>query len=252
MPDARPIGERLAVCTHAILTNPRHNLAVRVLVVEDDLVIAEQLAGALRSDGHMVDVANDGEEGLFQAQIGAHALIVLDVMLPGRDGWSICAALRREKNPVPILMLTARDSIEDRVRGLEEGADDYLPKPFDVREFLARAHALLRRGKIHKSGSIVIGDLEIDTAAHSATRAGVSLGLTQREYTLLEALARNEGRTLTRSVILETIWGNEDATDNAVSFHVASLRKKVDAAHDRKLIHTVHGIGYVLRADGGS
>ncbi|MFZ4506123.1 MAG: response regulator transcription factor [Fimbriimonas sp.] len=223
---------------------------MRVLVVEDDLVIAEHLADALRGDGHHVDVAHDGEEGLLQAEIGAHALIVLDIMLPGRDGWSICAALRKQKNPVPILMLTARDSVDDRVRGLEEGADDYLPKPFDVREFLARARALLRRNKLHKSGVISVADLEIDTVSHQATRQGQLLPLTPREYSLLEALARNEGRTLTRAMILETVWGNEECYDNTVSFHVASLRKKVDAAFEQKLIHTVHGIGYVLKSPG--
>jgi two-component system copper resistance phosphate regulon response regulator CusR len=222
------------------------------LVVEDDEVIAKQIAAVLERERFTVEIAPDGEEGLDLAMIGGYGAIVLDIMLPKRDGWSICSELRRERQTVPILMLTARDSIDDRIKGLTGGADDYLPKPFDVRELVARLHALLRRDKIHRTGIIHIADLEIDTNAHRATRAGQSLDLTPREFSLLEALARNEGRTLTRSVILESVWNNEESLDNTVNFHVASLRKKVDAPFPTNLVHTVHGIGYVLRpeADG--
>jgi DNA-binding response OmpR family regulator len=144
-------------------------------------------------------------------------------------------------------MLTARDEIEDKVRGLEEGADDYLAKPFDVRELMARVRALLRRESSHRTGRIQIADLEIDTVGLQAYRQGVSLNLTPREFQLLEALARHEGRTLTRTWIMETVWGNEDLYENTVNFHVASLRRKVDQDSLPKLIHTVHGIGYMLK-----
>jgi DNA-binding response OmpR family regulator len=221
---------------------------VRVLVVEDDAVIARQIASVLEREHLTVDIASDGEEGLNQAYIGGYGLIVLDIMLPKRDGWSVCADLRRNKETVPILMLTARDSVDDRIKGLEGGADDYLPKPFDVREFVARVKALLRRDKVHRTGIIQIVDLEIDTNAHTVKRAGQEIDLTPREFSLLEALARNQGRTLTRTIILDSIWNNEESLENTVNFHVASLRKKVDAPFETKLIQTVHGIGYVLRS----
>src|SRR5437763_1178090 len=175
-------------------------------------------------------------------------------LVPGtgsRDGWSVCEALRIRRNPVPILMLTARGAVEDRVRGLNTGADDYLPKPFDFNELLARVRALLRRDQIHKSGSLQIADLEIDSTTRQVRRGGRELVLTPREFSLLEALARNEGRTLTREHILERVWGDDESYSNTVSFHVASLRKKVDTEDAVKLIHTVHGIGYVLRNPEG-
>jgi len=222
---------------------------MRILVVEDDLVIASQLASALERDGFSTDVARDGDLGLDRALGGEYALILLDIMLPKRDGWSVCEELRKEKVTTPILMLTARDSVDDRVKGLRGGADDYLPKPFDVRELLARVHALLRRDKIHRSGQIKVADLEIDTNSHKVSRSGVAVDLTPREFALLEALARNEGRTITRQTILETIWDSGERLENTVNFHITSLRKKVDAGHSVKLIQTVHGIGYVLRPE---
>lgn len=218
-------------------------------MVEDDKVIASQIAKALERENFKVEVATDGEEGLDLALIGGYDLVLLDIMLPKRDGWSICSELRREKQTVPILMLTARDSVDDRIRGLEGGADDSLPKPFDVRELIARINALLRRDKVHKTGSISIADLEIDTKGKTVKRGGKAINLTPREFELLEALARNEGRTLTRPAILENVWNNEESLENTVNFHLASLRKKVDEPFELKLIHTVHGIGYVLRVD---
>lgn len=221
---------------------------MRILLVEDDLVIAEQIARTLERERFKVDTVRDGVEAEGKGYDSAYNLIILDVMLPGRDGWTVCENLRRAKVRTPILMLTARDSVEDRIRGLEGGADDYLPKPFDVRELMARMKALLRRDQVHKTGVLAIADLEIDTGARTVTRSGQLIKLTRREYDLLEALAKNEGRTLTREAILERIWNNEESQLNTVNFHVASLRKKVDADFEPKLIQTVHGIGYVLRA----
>ncbi|MEZ0325214.1 MAG: response regulator transcription factor [Fimbriimonas sp.] len=220
---------------------------MRVLLVEDDEVIAEQIAGALQRERYVVDVALDGEGGSDMAAMNTYGLVVLDIMLPKKDGWAICSEIRRRRDAVPVLMLTARDSVDDRIKGLEGGADDYLPKPFDIRELLARVRALLRRDKVHRTGVIRVADLEIDANAHKASRAGQDLKLTPREFALLEALARNEGRTLTRQVILESVWNNEESLENSVNFHVTSLRRKVDAPFETKLIHTVHGIGYVLR-----
>ncbi len=224
---------------------------MRVLLVEDDKVIAGQIALALERENFKVEVAHDGETGLDLALIGGFDLILLDIMLPSRNGWSVCEELRKHRDSVPILMLTARDTVDDRVRGLTGGADDYLPKPFDVRELIARVQALLRRDKVHKTGTIVIADLEIDTTGKTVKRRGKTIDLTPREFDLLEALARNEGRTLTRPVILESVWNDEDSLENTVNFHVVSLRKKIDDAFRPKLIHTVHGIGYVLRVEGG-
>lgn len=220
---------------------------MRVLLVEDDAVIADQIAAALRREGFQVDVAGDGDRAIDLAILKTYGLLVLDVMLPGRDGWSVCRTARKMGIDAPILMLTARDAVEDRVKGLEGGADDYLVKPFDVRELLARIHALLRRDAVHRTGAIEIDDLVIDAKAHTVRRGGHALNLTPREFSLLEALARNEGRTLTREVILESVWGAEDSLDNTVNFHITSLRKKVDTPDRTKLIHTVHGLGYVLR-----
>ena len=223
---------------------------MRILVIEDDLVIAEQLTRSLEREKFVVDLFRNGREGEEAVFRESYALIILDIMLPERDGWTICENMRRAKITAPILMLTARDSIDDRIKGLQGGADDYLPKPFDVRELIARIYALTRRDKMNKTGMISIADLEIDTIGHVVKRSGQSIKLTPREFSLLEALARNEGRTLTRDVILESIWDEEESLLNSVNFHVASLRKKIDADHPVKLIQTVHGIGYSLRAGG--
>jgi len=214
--------------------------------VEDDHVIARELASTFEREGWQVENAADGVEAL-EAASSAPDLIVLDVMLPSLDGWAVCEELRRRRCRAPILMLTARDSVDDRVRGLEGGADDYLPKPFDVRELLARIRALMRRDKVHRTGIIHVADLVIDSRSRQVRRAGQEIHLTPREFSLLEALARNEGRTLTREVILESVWSNEESLENTVNFHVTSLRRKIDANFEPKLIHTVHGFGYVLR-----
>ena len=222
---------------------------MRILLVEDDTVVAEQIQAALQQEHFSVDRAADGESALEQARDpGSYALILLDVTLPGRDGLGVCEVIRARRDPVPILMLTPRDRVEDRVRGLESGADDILPKPFDFKELLARIRALLRRDRIHKSRVIRIADLEIETLARRVRRASREISLTPHEYALLEALATHEGRTLTREIILERVWGSDDTYSNTVDVHIASLRKKIDTGPAAKLIHTVHGIGYVLRA----
>lgn len=220
---------------------------MRILVVEDDDVIGEQLAKALTKEGYQVELAYDGEEGLRMAIEREPAVIVLDLMLPKMDGFGVCEALRKRRNKVPILMLTARDQIQDKVRGLDYGADDYLAKPFDFSELAARIRALLRRDKSIRSGLLEIADLSINPSAKTVTRGGEFLHLTPREYSLLEALAQNEGRVLTREVIVDRIWGDEESLSNTVNFHVTSLRKKIDSGREGSLIETVHGFGYRLR-----
>jgi two-component system copper resistance phosphate regulon response regulator CusR len=182
------------------------------------------------------------------AQDGLYGLVILDIMLPGRDGWQVCQMLRASGNRVPILMLTARDAVGDKVKGLDLGADDYLPKPFDFQELLARVRALLRRDRLHRARVIKVADLTIDTAARRVTRSGAEIGLSQREYDLLEALAANESRVLTREAIQERVWMDDESYSNTVDVYIGMLRKKIDAGHEAKLIQTVRGVGYTLRA----
>jgi two-component system copper resistance phosphate regulon response regulator CusR len=221
---------------------------MRILLVEDEKAIASVIRRGLEAARFEVDVASDGEEGLALALEREHAVIILDLMLPKRDGWSVCEELRARRMVTPILMLTARDGAQDKVRGLEMGADDYLAKPFDFSELVARVRALLRRDKIHRTRVIRIADLEIDTVAGTVRREGKELHLTRREFTLLEALAANEGRVLTREAILDRVWMDEESYSNTVDVHIGLLRKKVDAGRAVRLIHTVHGVGYTLRA----
>jgi len=220
---------------------------MRVLVVEDEPRIAETIKQTLEEEHLLVDVAYDGAAGLRLASERQYSMIVLDLMLPGVDGWTICRELRARRDTTPVLMLTARDTVQDRVQGLQMGADDYLIKPFDVRELRARVHAVLRRSAVHKTPVIRVADLVLDTSARTVTRGGNKLTLTGREYLLLEALARNEGRVLTREVILERVWMGEGAYSNTVDVHIWLLRKKIDEEHPIKLIQTIRGFGYVLR-----
>ena len=219
---------------------------MRILLVEDEVPIAEVVARGLTQAGYSVEIAATGRAGLEKAETGLYALILLDIMLPGLDGWEICERLRAQKITTPILMLTARDAVSDRVRGLETGADDYLPKPFDFAELLARIRALLRRDRLHKTSVIHVGDLTIDTSLRHVARAGKEITLTPREYSLLEALAGHEGQTLTREVILERVWLDEESYSNTVDAYIHLLRRKLDAEHPVKLLHTVHGVGYRL------
>lgn len=218
-----------------------------ILLVEDEAAIAAVVRQGLEQARYVVETAADGPSGLELALEERHSLIILDIMLPGMDGFAVCKALRARRITTPILMLTARDEVEDRVAGLEIGADDYLPKPFAFAELLARVQALLRRDKVHKSRVIRIADLEIDTRLRRVSRAGRDVGLTPREYDLLEALAAHEGRTLTRDAILERIWQDEESYSNTVDVHVMALRRKIDAGQAVKLIQTVYGVGYVLK-----
>jgi DNA-binding response OmpR family regulator len=225
---------------------------MRLLLIEDDEFIASSLKRGLEKERYLVDMADNGAKGLDLALANAYAVIVLDIMLPGLDGWKLCEALRTERVLTPILMLTARDSIRDRVRGLELGADDYLSKPFDFAELLARIRALQRRDKVHKRRHLQIGHLEIDTAARRVLCAGREVALAPQEYLLLEALALNEGRVLSRDLIQTAVWGNDDSYSNIVDVHIGILRKKIDAGQSVKLIHTVNKLGYLLKRPDGT
>ena len=220
---------------------------MRILLVEDHADIAEFVQRGLREEHFEVTVRGDGEAGLQTAVDELFGLIILDVMLPTRDGFSICEELRRRWITTPILMLTARDTVADRVRGLEGGADDYLPKPFDFSELLARVQALLRRDRLHKGRRIVVGDMEIDTRTRRVVRGGREVPLREREYTLLEALATRAGQVLSREFIQEQVWQDDESVSNTVDVHMAQLRKKLDSAHQIKLIQTVYGQGYTLK-----
>jgi DNA-binding response OmpR family regulator len=220
---------------------------MKLLLIEDDIPNAAIIKRCLEEESYRVDVARDGLSGLRLAQESSYGVIILDLMLPGLDGWSVCEQLRQERILTPVLILTARGAIPDRVRGLEIGADDYLPKPFDFTELLARIRALERRDKVHKGRHIKIAHLEIDTGERRVTCDGSEVQLARQEYDLLEALALNEGRVLTRDAILSRIWRNEDSYSNSVDVHIGILRKKIDANRPVKLIQTVRGIGYVIR-----
>jgi DNA-binding response OmpR family regulator len=220
---------------------------MKILIVEDNQPIARMIERGLKTEGYDVLLAEDGKRGLDIATATNLSMIVLDVMLPKLDGFQVCQQLRDRGNRIPILMLTARDSVDDRVKGLDLGADDYLPKPFAFPELLARVRALLRRDKIHRTRVIKVADLSVDTKQRLVTRAGEAIPLSHREYELLEALAAHESRVLTREVILERVWMNDDTYSNTVDVYINMLRKKIDANHDVKLIHTIRGAGYTLR-----
>ncbi|HEY3414821.1 MAG TPA: response regulator transcription factor [Armatimonadota bacterium] len=225
---------------------------MRVLVIEDETAILRVVKRGLEQAGFVVDTAEDGRAGFDAAMEGVHALIVLDLMLPKMDGWTVCEELRRNCVQTPILMLTARGTVQDRVHGLDIGADDYLPKPFDFSELLARMRALLRRDKVHRSRVFQVADLEVDTGRRRVTRAGVEIMLSRREYDLLEALAANEGQVLTREIIQENVWGDDESYSNTVDVYIGLLRKKIDNGHADRLIHTVRGFGYALRRPEGT
>jgi two-component system copper resistance phosphate regulon response regulator CusR len=220
---------------------------MKILLIEDETAIAAVVKRGLEQAKYQVEVAADGARGLELALTENFGLILLDLMLPKLDGWQVCQELREQRCRTPILMLTARGQVLDRVKGLEMGADDYLAKPFEFIELLARVRALLRRDKVHKTRTFRVADLEIDTALHRVTRAGREIALSPREYTLLEALASHEGQVLTREAIQDRVWMDEEAYSNTVDVYIGMLRKKIDAESETKLIHTVRGAGYTLR-----
>ena len=221
---------------------------MRILLVEDNKRLSDSLRLSLEDNGYAVDVAYDGQEGEDLAEFTPYDTIILDVMLPKRDGIEVCRSLRRKRVQSPILMLTARDALEDRVLGLDSGADDYLVKPFEMDELMARLRALMRRESDDKSGLITIADLVLDPATHFVKRNGQSLDLTSREYELLEYLMRNPNRLITRQMAENHLW-SYDATvqSNVVDVYIRRLRRKVDDPFEVKLIETVRGSGYRMR-----
>lgn len=220
---------------------------MRILIVEDEVKTAAYLRKGLSEGGYVVDSAIDGEEGLHLSQTGNYDLVILDVMLPRRDGWSVIAELRRAGKQTPVLFLTARDEVNDRVKGLDLGADDYLVKPFAFSELLARVHSVMRRGPSRPMEALRIADLEIDFPRRKVTRDGKRIDLTAKEFDLLSLLARRAGEILSRTIIAEQVWDmNFDSDTNVVDVAVRRLRQKIDEPFAKKLVHTVRGVGYVL------
>jgi len=222
-------------------------LIMRILIIEDEIKAAEYLRKGFTENSFVADVANDGEDGLHLALTGEYDLIILDVGLPERSGWSVISELRRKEKEIPVLFLTARDAVEDRIKGLELGADDYLVKPFVFSELLARVRTILRRGPLRQPDVLAIGDLVVDLVRHKATRANQRLDLTPKEFALLSLLARRAGEVVSRTLIAEQVWDmNFDSDTNVVDVAVRRLRSKVDDPYDTKLIHKLRGVGYVL------
>jgi two-component system OmpR family response regulator len=222
---------------------------MRLLVVEDDTKLARALERGLQREGYAVDLAETGDDALSQASENDYDAVVLDVMLPGRDGFSVCRAMRSSERWAPVLMLTARDQVGDRIRGLDAGADDYLVKPFDFGELLARLRALIRRGPSERAPVLEVGDLHIDPAARVVTRAGREIELTVREFALLQFLAQRAGEVVSREQLLEHVWDStEEGSTNVVDVYIGYLRNKVDRPFRGKMIRTVRGIGFMLEA----
>lgn len=223
---------------------------MRILIVEDEAKVARALQEGLTAEQYDCAVAHTGEEAFFRLSAEPFDLVLLDLMLPGRDGLEILSALRRQGLDLPVLVLTARDTVEDRVRGLDSGADDYLTKPFAFPELVARLRALSRRGRSDQALKLAAADLEMDVAGRTARRAGEDLDLTQREFALLEYLLRNQGRIVSREMLARDVWqetGRATPLDNVIDVHIARLRKKVDQGADHKLIHTVRGVGFIIK-----
>jgi DNA-binding response OmpR family regulator len=227
-----------------------YDFDMRVLLVEDDSGIAHFVAKGLREQSYAVDVSANGEEALYQVAINTYDLVILDVMIPAPNGFAVCKELRRTGHRMPVLMLTARDAVEDRVEGLDCGADDYLTKPFEFRELLARLRALLRRPSALQSPTLSVADLIVDTAGQAVSRGGRFISLTAKEYALVEFLVRNAGRVVGRAEIAEHVWDEEfDPFSNLIEVYVNRVRRKIDTKGFKPLLHTRRGAGYVLSPD---
>ncbi len=226
---------------------------MRILLVEDEVKLAEALRRGLEAERYTVEVAHTGEDGFFLVHERPFDLVLLDIMLPGRDGLEILGALRRRGITTPVLLLTSKDAIEDRVTGLDAGADDYLVKPFALPELLARMRALLRRGKPEAPLKMQVGDLELDSTTRLVVRGGRTVDLTAREFELLEYLLRHQGNVVSREMLARDVWKESSRftpLDNVIDVHVARLRRKVDDQFPEKLVHTVRGVGFVVRCGG--
>jgi heavy metal response regulator len=223
---------------------------MRILVIEDEKKIADFIKRGLKEEGYAVDSAYDGEQGLFLAKTNEYDLILLDLMLPKMDGQSLFKELRKGKIFSPVIMLTAKDAVKDKVAGLDLGADDYMTKPFAFEELLARMRAVLRNREGADSKTLEVEDLVLDLSTHKATRSGKEIILTAKEYALLEYLMRNAGAIVTRTMISEHVWDiNFDTFTNVIDVYINYLRNKIDTGHKKKLIHTVRGRGYVLKVN---
>lgn len=225
---------------------------MRILVVEDELKVANALREGLEGEAYDVSIAHSGEDGYFQLNSESFDLVVLDVMLPGRSGIQILETIRRQGNKVPVLLLTAKDTVDDRVRGLDAGADDYLVKPFAFAELCARVRALLRRSKPDAAQILRIQDLEMDVLARSVKRGGRPIDLTTREFELLEYLLRHQGEVVSREMLARDVWkepGRPTPLDNVIDVHMVRLRRKVDEGFEPRLVQTVRGVGFTLRTD---
>ncbi|MDD3906306.1 MAG: response regulator transcription factor [Candidatus Omnitrophica bacterium] len=222
---------------------------MRILVIEDEKKIADFIKRGLKEEGYAVDTAGDGENGLFLAKTNNYDLILLDLLLPKLDGIQVCKVLREEKIPSPIIMLTAKDAVKDKVTGLDAGADDYLTKPFAFEELLARIRAILRKkSEVQEETKLHVADLLFDLHTHKVTRSGKEIELTSKEYALLEYLMRNAGKVVTRTMISEHVWDIDfDTFTNVIDVYINYLRNKVDSGAKKKLIHTVRGRGYILK-----
>lgn len=222
---------------------------MRLLVVEDERRLANIIKKGLEEEGFAVDVAYDGEEGQYLAESETYDLIVLDIMLPKIDGLTLCRELRAKNINTPVLMLTAKSEVEDKVKGLDSGADDYMTKPFSFLELRSRVQALIRRSKNETSPTLKLDDLELDPIKHSVTRGGNQIKLTPKEFSVLELLMRHRDEVVTRTMVIEHVWDyNFEGMSNIIDVFVASLRRKIDKKSKLKLIHTIHGIGYKITA----
>ncbi len=225
---------------------------MHILIVEDEIKVAQALKVGLEKEQYQVTVSNSGEDGFFSATTSQFDIILLDIMLPGRSGLEVLEALRKQKNETPVLILTAKDSVEDRVIGLDCGADDYLVKPFAFPELIARIRALLRRGRSDQMLRMRIADLEMDCVTRKVTRKGSEISLTSKEYDLLEYLLRNRGQIVSREMLAQDVWDiGERATplDNVIDVHINRLRSKMDTPFETKLLRTIRGVGFILKED---